>query len=386
MSKRIKIIVITVILTVSLALSFGAGCAVNIATAPHITEYSSAAGIDLVEEAWHIIFDEYVEKDRLDSGALSEAAIKGMVEALDDPYTSYLKPQVLEMSKIELSGKYEGIGAYVGVKDERITIIAPMPGSPAEEAGIKAGDVILEIDGMSTAEMSVDEAVLHIRGPKGTPVGILVLHDEEEVPEEIEVIRDEIKMSSVYFEMRGDIAYISIAGFSERTDEELVPILQQLKQEGATGIILDLRNNPGGLLETVVDVASHFLKEGVVVTVRYADGKESPLSVKPVSVTTGLPMVLLVNEFSASGSEVLAGALQDYARATVSGNTTFGKGSVNQLYTLKDGAGLYITIARWLTPDGRMIEGQGIPPDYELELEGEDAIQWAVDYLKKNNK
>jgi len=383
MSKRIRIIAISLLLVLSLALSFGAGCTFGISSVPDLK-----LDMDVVGEAWGIIFQDYVDKEKLDADVLSQGAtrgaIKGMVEALDDPYTSYLEPQLYEMATTSLEGKYEGIGAYVGVKDEKITITAPIVGSPAERAGIKAGDIILEVDGMSTLEMSLNEAVLHIRGPKGMPVRLLVLHEGESVPVEIEIIRDEIKTSSVYSEMRGDIAYVRILHFSERTDEELTPVLENIIGEGATGIILDLRDCPGGLLGEVVDVTSHFLKEGVVVRVKYPQAREISLSVEPQSVTTELPMVILVNENSASGSEVLAGALQDHARATVAGTTTYGKGSVNQLHKLQDGSGLYITTARWLTPNGREIEGKGISPDHELELEleGEEAIQWAIDYLK----
>jgi carboxyl-terminal processing protease len=201
---------------------------------------------------------------------------------------------------------------------------------------------------------------------------------------EIEIVRAEIELDSVLYEMRQDIAYINITHFSEPTDGELSSALESVIAEGATAIILDLRSNPGGLLQSVVDVASHFLTEGVVVSVVSNQGKQTANLVKSKEVTTDLPMVILVDSFSASGSEVLAGAMQDHERATVAGTITFGKGSVNILRQLSDGSGLYVTTARWLTPDGRLIEGEGISPDYELELEGEDAIQWAIDYLKGN--
>ncbi len=380
MPKTMKIIVITLLLVVSLALSFGAGCALDDRTPPP----SLGEGLDSIAEAWDIIVNDYVDKDRLDTSTLSQAAIKGMVEALDDPYSAYLDAETYQLSLSDLEGKFEGIGAYVAVEDEQIIIIAPIADSPAAKAGIKAGDIILEIDGRSASEMSLVEAVLYIRGPKGTSVRLLILHQGETEPEEIEIVRAEIEVSSVYFEMKGDIAYINITYFSERTNEELSPVLQSITQEAATGIILDLRSNPGGLLQTVVDVASRFLKEGIVVDVVDNQGRHTTLTVKPKGTTTDLPLVVLVDGYSASGSEVLAGALQDYARATIAGTRTFGKGSVNILRQLKDGSGLYITTARWLTPDGRLIEGEGIDPDYELELEGEDAIQWAIDYLKGN--
>jgi len=377
MSKRIKIMVVTLLLVVSLASSFGVGYALGSRTLP-----SPSQGLGSVEQAWNIIFQDYVDKDSLDASLLSQAAIKGMVEALDDPYTSYLDAETYQLSLSNLQGKFEGIGAYIAIKDEQLIIIAPIADSPAAKAGIRGGDIILEINDKSASEMSLAEAVLCIRGAKGTSVRLLILHQGETKPQEIEIVRAEIEVPSVRFEMRGDIAYINITNFSEDTDKELSPVLKGITQEAATGIILDLRSNPGGLLQTVVDVASHFLEAGVVVNVVDNQGKSTPLTVKPNGVTTNLPLVVLVDGYSASGSEVLAGALQDHACATIAGTTTYGKGSINTLHQLKDGSGLYITTARWLTPNGRLIEGKGIDPDYELELMGEDAIQWAINYLK----
>jgi len=371
--------VITLLLVVSLALSFGAGCALGNGT-------PQSQGLEVVEQAWNIIFHDYVDQDRLDASTLSQAAIKGMVEVLDDPYTSYLDAETHQLGLSNLEGKFEGIGAYVGVKDEQLMIIAPIADSPAAKAGIRAGDIILEINGSSTSGMSTTEAVLSIRGPKGTSVRLLILHQGETEPVEIEVVRAKIELPSVRFEMREDIAYINITYFSERTNEELSPVLQSITQEAPTGIILDLRSNPGGLLQAVVDVASHFLKEGVVVNVVDNQGEHTATVVKPNGIATDLPLIVLVDSYSASGSEVLAGALQDYARATIACTRTYGKGSINILRHLKDGSGLYITTARWLTPNGRLIEGKGIEPDpgCELELKGEDTIQWAIDYLKGN--
>ncbi len=381
MSKTMKSITITLLLVVSLTLSFGAGCALGTSGLP-----KGDQGLDIVKEAWDIIFQDYVNRDSLDASTLSRGAIKGMVEALDDPYTSYLEPRTYQMSLESLEGKFDGVGAYVGIKDEQLMVIAPIPDSPAAKAGIRAGDIILEVDGSPTSEMSLEEAVLRIRGTRGTPVRLLILHQGETKPEEIEIVRAEIKLPSVHLEMKGDIAHISISHFSERTNDELPPVLESMTQQAATGIILDLRSNPGGSLEAVVDVASYFLKEGVVVHVVDNQGKQASLSVKPKDVTTDLPIIVLADNYSASGSEVLAGALQDHGRAIIAGTRTYGKGSVNTLHQLKDGSGLYITTARWLTPNERLIEGKGISPDYELELEGEDAIQWAMDYLKANKE
>lgn len=375
MPKTMKFTIITLLVVVSLALSFAAGCVIETAEPP-----STDTGLDAIEEVWHIILEEYVESDRLDTGTLSQGAIRGMMEALDDPYSSYLDAQAYELSMGSLEGKFEGIGAYVGIRDEQITIIAPITNSPAAKAGIRAGDIILEINGSSTSGISLEEAVLSIRGPKGTSVRLTVLHQDDTVPEEIEIIRDEIKLSSVYHEMIEDIAYINITHFSERTNEELSPVFESMVRESATGIILDLRSNPGGLLDSVIDVTSRFLQDGIVLYKEDNQGNRDSYPVKHNGSTTELPMVVLTDNYTASASEVLAGALQDYDRATIAGTRTYGKGSINTLYQLKDGSGLYITTHRWLTPNGRPIEGEGISPDYELVEE--DAVQWAIDYLK----
>jgi len=377
MIKTIKIIAVTLLLAATITLSFGAGCALGVKTSPGL-------GLDIVEQAWNIISQDYVDKEKLDPNKLTQGAVKGMVEALDDPYTSYLDTTAYELSMRSLEGKFEGIGAYVAIKNEQITIIAPIADSPADRAGIRAGDVILKIDGRSTSGMSLAEAVLSIQGPKGTTVTLHILHQGETEPEVVEIVRAEIEVPSVNFEMKGDIAYIAITYFSERTSEELASKLEGITPQ-ATGIILDLRSNPGGLLNTVIDVAGFFLKEGVVVDVVDNQGKHTTSSVKPSQLTTDLPLVVLTDNYSASGSEVLAGALQDYGRATIAGARTYGKGSINILRQLKDGSGLYITTARWLTPNGRLIEGKGLEPDYELG-EGEDAIQWAIDFIKSHQK
>jgi carboxyl-terminal processing protease len=377
MSKRMKIILISLLVTLGLVLSFGAGCILIRETAS-----TTDSHLDVVKQAWDIIFSDYVDQSKLDATKLSQAAIKGMVEALDDPYTAYLDPQSYQLSTSSLQGKFEGIGATVGVRDNQIIIVAPIPNSPAAKAGVQAGDIILAVNGESTEGLSLEEVVLRIRGPKGTTVRLTIQHQGETTPVELEIVRAEIELPSVSFEMRDDIAYIRLYQFNDRTDTELSTVLERLKPEGATGIVLDLRTNPGGSLDAVVSVASHFLKEGVVVYVVDNKGEETSYPVKPTSITTDLPLVVLTDNFSASGSEVLAGAIQDDKRGVIAGTRTYGKGSVNTLHKLQDGSGLYLTIARWLTPNRRLIEGKGISPDYELELEGDDAIQWAINYLK----
>jgi carboxyl-terminal processing protease len=371
-------LIILVITVITLALM--GGCLFG-STPTTTTTSASPESREAIGEAWDIIFDSYVDLSVIDSANLSQAAIEGMLEELNDPYSSYLDAETYIMAQHVLEGTFDGIGAYVTVKDEQITIVQPIAGSPAEKAGIKAGDIILEIDGESVKDMSLVEAAIKIRGPKGTTVRLSILHEGETTPIEIEIIRATLEIPSIYYEMKGKIAYINITDFSERTPNELAEAMESLTDAEATGIILDLRGNPGGLLEQVVDCASFFLSEGIVVQVRNNQGEIETYYVNEDRPETNLPTVILVDEDSASGSEVLAGALQDHGRATIAGTTTYGKGSVNSLYSLSDGSGLYITIARWLTPDGRLIEGQGIEPDIKLEVTGDEAVQWAIDYL-----
>lgn len=337
--------------------------------------------LDIIGQVWAAILTGYVDKDTLDTDNLSRAAIDGMIGALGDPYTSHIKREHYQLGVSSLEGEFNGIGAYVSVDEGKLVIIAPIAGSPAEKAGIKSGDTILEIDGESVDDLSLAEAIIKIRGTKGTPVTLLVLHDDASEPVEIEIVRSTVEIPSVYFEMYNSVAWIGITQFTERTDEELTDVLNNLDDDKTTGIILDLRGNPGGSLGSVVRIASHFLDGGIVATLMNSEGELTEYEVQRTRVRTGLPVVVLVDNASASGSEVLAGALQDYQRAFIAGTTTFGKGSVNILQELADGSGLYITVGRWLTPEGRLIEGQGIQPDIELELTGDDAIEWAVDYL-----
>lgn len=379
MFQKTKLMLVSLLLLTALLLSPGVGCSLTNQSSPN-----SASDLAKLEEAWRFILEDYVDRNNIDTVRLSEAAIRAMVTELDDPYTSYLDVETYKLHQSNLEGSFDGIGASVALRDEKITVTAPIPESPAERAGIKAGDIILEIDGRSAEDLSLTEAVLYIRGPKGTTVTLLVLHEDDTTPEEISIVRDVITLVSVRSEMRGDIAYININRFTETTASELTEALIELDRATASGIVLDMRSNPGGLLQAVIDVASHFLESGIVIDVVDNRGKHTISEVRSKEVTTDLPIVVLVDNFSASGSEVLAGALRDNNRATIAGSQTFGKGSVNILRRFRDGSGIYITTSRWLTPSGQLIEGEGITPDYELELEGEEAIQWAIDFLKSN--
>ena len=374
MSEKAKTVLIILMLAAVVAVSFGTGWIVGNRPSPQ-------QSLGVISQVWDLIYEDYVDKDQLDAEALAQGAIRGMVEALDDPYTAYLDPADYELSQRGLEGKFEGIGAHVADREGQAVVIAPVAGSPAEAAGVRAGDIILEVDGQSTAGMSLVEVVMLVRGPRGTTVVISVLHEDETEPEVIEIVRAEIELPSVHFEMMEDIAYIEVTHFTERTGQELYPVVAEANQQ-ASGIILDLRSNPGGLLSTVVAAASVFLDEGVVADIVDNEGNHQVFEVVPVGTTSDLPLVVLVNQYSASGSEVLAGALQDHGRAVLAGEQTFGKGSANKLHPLGDGSALYLTDSRWFTPGGRPIEGEGLLPDYQLDLEDVDPVQWAIDYLK----
>jgi carboxyl-terminal processing protease len=266
------------------------------------------------------------------------------------------------------------------MREGLVTIIAPYPGSPAETSGIRAGDTILEVDDLPVEGLSLLEVITRVRGPRGSEVKLLIVHAEESQPVIITVVRGVIDVPSVSMTTQGEVAYIVIYQFGDRTNSELGTALGRVQAEGARGIVLDLRNNPGGGLQSVIDVASRFITSGEILSVRYNDGSTDSHPANRQNPATSLPMVVLVNGGSASASEVLAGALQDHGRALIAGQTTFGKGSVNYLVPLAGGSALYITAARWLTPDGHLIEGQGITPDQLLDGT-QDWKAWAVDYL-----
>jgi carboxyl-terminal processing protease len=364
------------ILIVAVVIAFAGGFFFGQAAQP-----TSPEGLDAVQEAWNIILTQYVDPSRISTANITAGAIEGMLATLHDPYTVYYSPAEYKIIQTDYEGAFEGIGATVTTLEGKIVIVTPIAGAPAEKAGLKKNDVVIEVNGESVEGMSLDVVIGKIRGPSGTTVTLLVLHEGDTEPVEITITRAKVEIPSLAFEMRGDIAVITIYQFTSRTEEELAQVMPKLAEENAQGIVLDLRGNPGGILDIVVQVASHFITDGVIVSVRDREGKIETYNAVSRDVTTTLPMVALVDEFSASGSEVLAGALQDHQRALIAGTVTYGKGSVNVLYPLSDGSGVYITISRWLTPNGTLIEGNGIEPDKTLDITGEEELQWAIDYL-----
>ena len=326
-----------------------------------------------VAEVWALLEDEHVDRTNLEASKLSEGAIRGMLQSLDDPYASFLDAKQFAVESQDFQGFFEGIGAQVAMRDGQLTIIAPMPETPAEQAGIRPGDLILGINGDSTVNITLLEAVSKIRGEKGTTVDLLVLHLNETIPIELTVERGVIQLTSVNFTMlESGVGRLQIFNFADDTNEDVQQALEEFKDARGIGLVLDLRNNPGGLLRSVVDVASQFLDDGLVLYEIDGQGERTDWKVKSGGDGTGFPMVVLINQFSASASEVLSGALIDHQRATAIGTTSFGKGSVNTLRPLSDGSGVYFSIARWFTPNGTLIEGEGITPEILVELGPED--------------
>lgn len=324
-------------------------------------------------EAWNVVHEMYVDQP-LDDVALMRGAIRGMMDAVGDEQTFYMDPIVYESATGELSGEYEGIGAYVDTEGEYLTIISPIEGSPAQAVGLKPGDQIVAIDGEDMTGTAPEQARQKVLGPAGTQVTLTVAREGEPEPLEFVITRAKITIDSVTGKMlESGIAYIDVNSFGDKTTLQLQAVLDELLAQNPRGVIIDLRNNPGGYLHTSVEVASQFIDEGVILYEQYGDGNRDVYDALGNGRVTDLPIVVLVNEGSASASEILAGALQDYERAMLVGVQSYGKGSVQQWIPLSDDQGAArVTIARWLTPDERLIDGIGLTPDYVVELSEDD--------------
>ncbi|MBI4993910.1 S41 family peptidase [Candidatus Wolfebacteria bacterium] len=325
-------------------------------------------------QAWQTIKDKYVDSGKIDNQTLVYGAVSGMVNSLGDPHTIFMPPSDTKKFNEEISGEFSGIGAEIGIRSNQLVVISPLKESPAEQAGLKAGDKILKIDDKMTDGLSVDEAVKIIRGPKGVKVILTITRNGWEKAQEISIIRDTIKIPTVDFEMKeGDMAYFHLYNFYENAPFLFYQNIVKAALQNPKGIILDLRNNPGGYLEGAVNIASWFFEPGqIVVSEEFISGKKDEFRSYGSGALKDLPIVVLVNEGSASASEILAGALQDNRNVKIIGKKSFGKGTVQQLETLSDGSTIKITIAHWLTPNGHMIDKNGIAPDYEVNLSEDD--------------
>lgn len=337
-------------------------------------------------EAWKLVGDNY-------DGSVPEnedvlySAIEGSLESLGDDYTRFVRPEVAARMREDATGDVEGIGAFVRENEESLfEIVRPIPGHPAEAAGILPGDIIIEVDGEDVTDLTFDEVILLVRGPRDTQVTVGVLREDEEELLYFTITRVRLENLTVRSEMLEDnIAYIALTDFNQKATEETLAAMDELFAQNPQALIFDLRDNPGGFLNQSVSIADLFLGSNVVLYERNQNGLDQKFSADDGDVAETIPLVVLVNPGSASASEIVAGAIQDHGRGILIGETTFGKGSVQQVHTLSDGSEMRVTIARWYTPDNNTIQGAGITPDIEVPMEfgAEDDIQLqrAIEYI-----
>jgi carboxyl-terminal processing protease len=326
-------------------------------------------------EAWNIVHTQYVEQP-VDDLTLMQGAIRGMMEALGDEQTLYMDPQLYSDETQFMQGEYEGIGAYVDLDGEYLTIVSPIAGSPAELAGLHPGDKVIAIDGVDMTGTPPEEVRLKVLGPEGSTVTLTVRREGEAEPLEFVITRARITIHTAEGKMlEDDIAYMDINMFGDKTTQELRATLQNLMKQNPRGMIIDLRNNPGGYLNTAIEVSSEFIEEGIIMYEQYGDGRRDQYEALGNGQATDIPIVVLINEGSASASEILAGALQDYELATLVGEKSYGKGSVQNLQPLSNNQGAArVTIAKWLTPKERAIDHVGLQPDVYVEMAPEDFV------------
>jgi len=325
-----------------------------------------------IADAWVILQQNFLNSDQLNPEKALFGAIRGMVSASGDPYTSFFDPDEAKLFLSDTEGSFEGIGAEIGMRKNIITVIAPIHGTPAERSGLRAGDMILQIDEMNTADLTVDQAVANIRGPKGTSVKLLIVREDNE-PFTVEITRDRIDIPALKLSYKENIAHIELYNFSQKAGQEFNEAAQDILSKNPRGIILDVRNNPGGYLDMAIEIAGWFLVRDTPVVIEEDRGGNR---ITDRSTGTGqlkdYPLIVLINEGSASASEILAGALADTLHIRLVGEKSYGKGSVQSLETLSDGSALKITVAKWLTPSGISISDEGIRPDIVVEQTAED--------------
>lgn len=324
-------------------------------------------------ETWNIVHDEFVDQP-VDDTALMRGAIRGMMAALGDEHSSYMDPKTYEDANAGLSGEYEGIGAWVDTTSDYLTIISPIIGSPADRAGLKSGDKIIGIDGEDMTGIDAELVRQRVLGPAGSTVLLTVARESESEPLEFSIKREKILIKSATGEMlEDDIGYVQITTFGDKTMPELSAALEELMAQNPKGLVIDLRNNGGGYLQTSVEVASEFIGEGVILYEQYGDGERTTYRALKDGRATEIPLVVLINEGTASASEIVAGAIQDYGRGKLVGVTSFGKGSVQNWVPLSNEQGaVRVTVAKWLTPNERTIAGDGLEPDVEVEITDEE--------------
>ncbi len=358
------------------------------ATSTNLTYFKS---LDLIRKVLELIKSDYVEEN-IDEQKLIYGAIEGMLKKLDDPYTRFMEPKVYKEMQVETHGEFGGLGIVISIKDRMLTVVSPIDDTPAARAGILAGDMIIKIDGKDVIDIALHDAVKLLRGPVGTKVTITVLREGQKDTQDYEIERQIIKLPSVkYWVISPHIGYIRLTQFIQTSSEDLEKALIDLERNGAKSIILDLRNNPGGLLNSAVEVGRKFIPKGDIVSIRGRDGEENTYS-SFFKYHPLLPLIVLINEGSASASEIVAGAVKDNKRGLLLGKKSFGKGSVQTVISLNDGSAMALTTALYYTPSGVNIHKTGIQPDIEVELpklekDQQEEIKTAVekdqDYLMK---
>ncbi len=337
------------------------------------------AKLNIYLQVLDTVKNDYLEKN-LDNTKLMYGSIRGLLESLDDPYTRFLEPASYKEMKIRLSGSYSGIGIYIGMKDKQLMVISPIKDTPAWKAGLKPKDAIVTIDGRPTKDMALDEAVGYIRGPNGSFVTLGVIRGSAKEPKEYKIVREKIVIKSVETEIfEGNIGYLKLNTFeNQNASEEMQKSLKYFKSRKVPGLILDMRNNGGGLLQNAIEIGSMFIKDGVIVYTIDREGKKETISSSGNPIWDK-PMVVIINESSASASEILAGALKDNRVAAVVGTRSFGKALIQNVKQMDDGSAVLITIAKYLTPNGTDISKKGIEPDYVVEIPTEEATEIALE-------
>lgn len=374
MNKFIKAVLIAFTLLMLTVVSFAGGVlfANSDFLKPGVVRAADQpAEFEVFWQVWNIVQNHFVDRSALDPQKLTYGAINGLITALgDEGHTRFLTPEEVADQQTNISGKFYGIGAHVGVENGLPVIVAPFDGSPAAKAGIKAGDIILEVNGEDVTTLPLNEVVDRIRGEVGTEVTIAVFRPDSDESLEFKLVRAEIKIPAALWAMAPGtkVAVIRMTQFNANLDDELKKAVKEAEAAGATQFVVDVRNNPGGLLEQAVKVTSEFLKDGNVLLQEDAQGKREAFPVKSGGIATDISMVVLINRGSASAAEIFAGAIQDNKRGTVLGETTFGTGTVLQPFELDDGSGLLLGTSQWLTPQGRLIRKHGIEPDVEVKL------------------
>lgn len=345
--------------------------------------YKAAYTIDnidfsLLKKAWDQVTTNYVDQDKIDKQKMTYGAASGMVEAIGDPYTEFFNPEESKKLQEDLSGSFEGIGLQLGVKNKQIVAISPIKGTPAERAGLRPGDLILAVDKKPTADLSIDEVVSMIRGPKGTKVVLTIARKDTNATKDIEITRDVIKVPSMAWDIKETpngtkIAHITLYQFSDTLYQDFKNSAFDILNSGVSGIVLDVRNNPGGLVNQATNIAGWFLDRGnLILTEQDKDGGKTEFKSNGPSNFVPYPLVVLINEGSASSSEILAGALKDDRKALMIGETSFGKGTVQKIVDFDEGSSLKVTVAKWFTPSGERIQDTGIKPDIKVELTSDD--------------